>query len=93
MTIFFLKSLLFAYICVGLYSCWWGIKSTRKMNITDDETLMLLAILSLASITLWPLFFIMEGVKWDNPFTRQMSAFMTSCVNAYKAFKESRVNA
>jgi len=91
--ILLLKSLLFAYACVGLYSCWWGIKSTRQMNITDDDILMLLAILSLASITLWPLFFIMEGVKWDNPFTRQMNNFMTSCTNAYKVFKVSRVKA
>jgi hypothetical protein len=93
MTVLCLKFLAFAYICVGLYSCWWGVKATRQMNITDDDTLMLLAILSLASITLWPLFFIMEGVKWDNPFTRQMGTFMTSCVNAYKAFKESRAQA
>lgn len=88
--IFTLKLLLVAYFAVGAYCCWWGIKSTRSMNIQDEEVLMLLAILSLASITLWPLFFAMEGVKMDNPFTRQLSGTMKASAIAYKAFQESR---
>jgi hypothetical protein len=88
--VFLLQFLLFAYICIGGYSCWWGIKSTREMDIEDSETLMLLLILSLAAITLWPLFFIMEGVTWINPFTRQVSDLLERSAKAYRVFQESR---
>jgi hypothetical protein len=79
----FLQFALVAYLAVGCYSCWWGIKSTREMDITDEDYLMLLAILSLSAITLWPLFFIMEGVTINNPFTAMCSRYI-------KAFQEAR---
>jgi cation transport ATPase len=85
----FLQFALVAYLAVGGYSCWWGIKSTREMNITDEDYLMLLAILSLSAITLWPLFFIMEDVKFDNPFTAMCGRYIKAFQEARNSFKQA----
>mgnify|MGYP001809664371 CR=1 FL=1 len=90
MIILTLKLLLVAYFAIGIACCWWGIKSTREMNIEDEDYLMLLAILSLAAITLWPLFCMMEGVKMDNPFTRAMKQALSNSLTTFQRYLESR---
>jgi hypothetical protein len=80
-TCFLLKAALVAYFAVGIYTCQWGIKASRSVDIQDEETKMLLLILALASITLWPLFFIMEDVRIDNPFTKMAMKY----IKAFKA--------
>lgn len=90
MIIFTLKFLLVAYLGIGVACCWWGIKSTREMDIKDEESLMLLAILSLSAITLWPLFCVMEGVKTDNPFTRAMGQALSNSLTVSQRYIESR---
>jgi len=88
--IFTLKFLLVAYFAIGIACCWWGIKSTREMDIQDEESLMLLAILSLSAITLWPLFCVMEGVKMDNPFTHAMGQALSNSLTVFQRYIESR---
>jgi hypothetical protein len=82
----FLQFMLALYIVIGFACCWWGIKCIRGMDIKDQETLMLLFILALASITLWPLFCVMEGVTFDNPFTRAMSQALQNSVRIFQEY-------